>query len=140
MALTYSANGDATLNCVLPNAPPPPPAVLSGLAPLIPSVQAGGQLVLTVSTTNPVPFDFTVAVSLDNPNLGASVPPTFVIPAGQNSAEFTFVTQGTSAGGTVTVTASANGVMLQSHIQIIPPHLQLFLASVYNRLWRLIHS
>jgi hypothetical protein len=31
-----------------------------------------------------------------------------------------FVTQGTSAGGMVTVTASANGVMLQSHIQIIP--------------------
>jgi Collagen triple helix repeat (20 copies) len=113
VALTYSSGGDATLNCVLGVLGTPP--ALTGITPSTGAVLAGGQLVMTVSTNNPVPSDLTVAITVDNSTLASVAGGSVVIAAGQSSGNFTLV--GLSQG-TVTVTASLGQSTALAQVQV----------------------
>jgi len=110
VALTYSSGGDATLSCVLGT-----PTALTGITPSTGAVLAGGQLVMTVSTNNPVPSELTVAITVDNPTLASVAGGSVVIAAGQSSGNFTLV--GLSQG-TVTVTASLGQSTALAQVQV----------------------
>jgi hypothetical protein len=94
----------------------PPPAI-STITPAQASVAVGGQTTLMVNATAPFLTDTTVTFAVDDAS-AATVTPSVAILAGQSSATFTVF--GLSPAGSVTITASANGTVITSHVQVVP--------------------
>jgi hypothetical protein len=112
ITITYSATGDAALNCAL-GGTGQTLASISTRASTVP-----GQIGLVVNTTAPVPQDLNVVLTSAGQVL-TSVPPSVVIPAGSSSADFALQIIGTT-GGTVTITASAGTSTVLLSIQLPP--------------------
>ena len=120
ITLTYSATGDATLNCATNGGGGGGTQTGPQLASFTRQASAPpGQSAFTVAMSGPVPTDLTVTITSSDPTI-ALVPGSVIIPAGQSSANFT-ISRLTS--GTLTLTASTGGVSLILLVTISPPDL-----------------
>jgi hypothetical protein len=106
----------APVAIVLLSAPPPPPTI-SSITPNPAFVAVGGQTTLTVNMNAPVVTDTTVTFIVSD-QLAAAVSSSVLIAAGQSSATFTVF--GLSSSGDVTITATANGTPIMSHVSVGP--------------------
>jgi hypothetical protein len=104
----------APVAIVLLSTPPPPPTI-STITPIFATVAVGGQTTLTVNTSAPVVTDTTVTFTVSDPG-AVTVSSSAFIAAGQSSATFTVF--GLSSSDDVTITATANGTQITSHVRV----------------------
>jgi hypothetical protein len=125
VAISYASNGDVTLNCAVAGggggggtSPGPQLASVSAQPAALPGV-----ISVVVTAAAPVTSDLTVSINVSGVPMVNSVglpPAAVVIPAGTNSASFT-MERIQSAGGLLTVSATAGSSSVSTSIQLPSP-------------------